>query len=66
MGKTAVMITVCIADTAQSYIAQARNSRRWRPSASRMPRDGAGGDGGVVTVVMKGPGGCEGASGAAD
>src|SRR2546423_4148529 len=30
-GKTAVMIVVWKAELAQSYIAQARSSRRWRP-----------------------------------
>ena len=31
-GKIAVMIVVANAEFAQSYIAQARSSRRWRPS----------------------------------
>src|SRR5690349_12309048 len=38
IGKTAVMMTACIAEVAQSYIAQARSSGRWRPSDSRRGR----------------------------
>src|SRR5690242_7315227 len=38
IGKTAVRMTACIAETAQSYIAQARSSGRCRPSDSRRGR----------------------------
>src|SRR5882724_11458052 len=34
MGKMAVMIPTCMADIAQSYMAQARSSGRWRPRRS--------------------------------
>lgn len=37
IGKTATSTVVCTADVAQSYIAQARNSRR--PSPSRSSHD---------------------------
>src|ERR687886_521063 len=38
MGKTATAVVVCTAEIAQSYIAQARSSRRWSPSRSRKER----------------------------
>ena len=53
IGKTAVEITVCIDDTAQSYIAQARSSRRCRPNAFRIPRD-VGGAIAMMSLVIGG------------
>src|SRR5215213_6492984 len=41
IGKTATMMVVCTAEMAQSYIAQARSSGRWRPSLSSIRGIGA-------------------------
>jgi hypothetical protein len=37
MGNTAVVMTVCMADTAQSYMAHARSSGRCSPRAFSNP-----------------------------